>query len=374
MKESLQAKDKAKQQPTCKPLMSTLYSTETTTMADVELSVWNMQESSCEKLSATSPITPASCKPRRCTKDENLAIVGTRRAVFGFMVRDGSFYLERNMRTILKAAAALQDYRLVYVENDSKDTTRDILSRIEAEFPPHVVGLKLTNFSATASRLLCTRVKRNCFERTNLLAELRMKVLRLSIRHAESAWGARWDAFVALDMDFVYFPAKDFLEAFALGITRRAVAVFGNSQYLSSKLEAKAYDAGVILPPSAQIMARHGCVVEVQSAFGGVGIYFADALLAAQPSYAITPGETALRPYEHMTFNRAFYNYSVLAQRPLLLDGRLKPFYLWGEHVGEYGVNYKDRICGRCEQRHAGEALYIWPSNANWSTGPLEVG
>ena len=53
----------------------------------------------------------------------------TVKLAFGFIVRDGEAYLERSLNSVFSLGEQFSDYRIFYVENDSRDATRAILRR-----------------------------------------------------------------------------------------------------------------------------------------------------------------------------------------------------------------------------------------------------
>ena len=272
-------------------------------------------------------------------------IARSHRVVFTFLVRDGEGYLRRNLQALARLARHFREARLFFVENDSTDGTRRILKEHMASgAAPLMRGLML-NVSLGRSTSLCppALARMNCAARVRLLGYLRQRALDLAL----ASW-AGWDALVSVDMDFVRFDARDYLQIFARGVMWNASAVFGLSQFRTHvRRDLFPYDVSALLPETARKLAMRGCLVAVESAFSGFGTYFAAPLRAARPAYLPLPGTEAgsllqgqqgraapaatEHATEHERFNRALFAWGAPRSRPLLVDPRFRPEYEWGE-------------------------------------------
>ena len=163
------------------------------------------------------------------------------------------------------------------------------------------------------------------------MAKLRQLVLKQAL--AEPFW----DAFIALDVDWRGLRDSDLWQAFALGVLTNASAVFANSKYRTSGGKCLPYDLSAVEPAMGSSMygnLHRNCLLSVESGFGGVGIYFAEALRLSGASYSL--GRWWLkRPLqlktEHQPFNARVFRYAQSVGQPVLLDGRFKPVYFWGD-------------------------------------------
>ena len=269
--------------------------------------------------------------PRLAEAEINQTVAATRVA-FTFIVHNGESYLERNLRVLTNLGAMFHHYRVFFVENDSNDRTRSIIIAFQRRFPGTFVGRFLDNVSSVGSSTLCpsTLRSRNCPARLLLLAKLR----QVGLQMAQAA--GKWDAIVAVDLDFKMFPLLSYLETFALGMWLNATAIFGSSRYVDSRGSLAQYDADVIRPRSMRLLIRSGCLATVSSAFGAIGTYYHPHLiLASNASYTWSAQMQAPyngRTYEHTNFNQALATYAAQTRLPgLFVDPRLKPIYEWGD-------------------------------------------
>lgn len=265
------------------------------------------------------------------------------RAAFTFIVRDGEAYLERSLLALLAAGSAFAEYRVFFLENDSVDGTRSILRRYIELYPRRIAGEMLSNVSWLRSDALCQNpgkdpLKRNCKQRLLLLARLRQRVLDLAW-----AWDS-WDLLVSVDMDFVAFDQSRFLKMIAVGRLLHVTAIFGMSVHNGSQGRTLYYDLDAIWPPMAEQgtlgvagWGGSGCLTPVRSAFGGFGVYYAEALRTAAPKYEGTAGWLGSHKTEHGPFNfqldAAARNVNVqggVGRGLLLVDPSFRPVYRWG--------------------------------------------
>ena len=264
-------------------------------------------------------------------EDEVKLIVSGIGVVFVVLIRDGEAFVERNLRLLEALGKRFRSFRVVYVENDSRDATRSILSSLSASF---LIGKTLNRVARHPSRGLCPSTrnkrdvkKRNCRNRTRFLGSLRQHALELAIHELATA---PWEYLVALDLDFLAFPALDFLHAVALAAKRNVSAVMGNSRYRDGGALFVGYDTALVVRPAlAKVAVRRGCSPSVMSAFGGVAIYSAAAILSGGASYERDALETD--DNEHLAFHRGIDAHSKRTGAPIYVESRLRPIYYWGE-------------------------------------------
>ena len=66
-------------------------------------------------------------------------IYGEKHIAFTFIVKDGEHYLDKNIKFIQNLGQKFEDYKIFFVENDSKDSTRCIL-RQYMDSDPNIIG------------------------------------------------------------------------------------------------------------------------------------------------------------------------------------------------------------------------------------------
>lgn len=253
----------------------------------------------------------------------------------GFMVRDVEPYLERNMKAIFHLGRAFGSFRLFFVENDSRDRTRELLRSYMAAHPRVLSGEFMGNISRAYSVALCPISRRNCEQRIRLLARLRQRVFDL-------AWAKPgWDALVMLDFDFAGFARSEFLQMFVLGMRLNASAVVGVSMTLNKYKHCWQYDRTLLghnfrdLTRTMHSHQGHGCMGGIMNGHSGFPTLYARALRAATPMpryenqtpIAIgTSGFNDLAP-----FNLALSKWGRANGMPMLVDPRFRPLYPYGE-------------------------------------------
>ena len=222
---------------------------------------------------------------------------------FSFVVHNGAVYLDKSLGELVSIGRRFRRFWIFYVENDSTDGTQLILTKFGAAHPDTVHGEMLRNF-ANSSLSLCRSAKhRNCAARVALLAALRQRAFDNALRSHST-----WRVLIVVDMDWVELTVSALLQAFALGVERKASAVFALSVYRNSEVPVPRhvpYDrASAVL--DAQPAFERGryltsprfwyavqdnvqCVVRVKSAFGGVGIYITRCAPSPQRSSRGTP-------------------------------------------------------------------------------------
>ena len=138
---------------------------------------------------------------------------------------------------------------------------------------------------------------------------------------------------LSFDLDFADLRPPQLWDALTLGLLRSASAVFAVSYFLSGKsCKLMPYDAfhktREQLSSSEDIIAGSPCGARVVSGFGGVGIYFAQALRRV-PGLRYNDSSSGI---EHVSFNTRIHD-AVGGQHPLYADGRLRPVFLWGDRA-----------------------------------------
>ena len=286
------------------------------------------------------------------------SVLSRHRVAFAFLIKDGERYLERNLRALMEVGARFHSFRIVFVENDSTDGTRALLRLAMERHPQVVSGAMLDGVSAASSLGLCQFGSINCLERVRLLARLRQRVLGLAL-----GWRA-CDAVVMLDFDFVEMAPLQLVRAYTAGTLANASAVFARSVYMTKHGWLATYDLSAVQLPGQMAARQHKkefkqrqleqrqlmhsqCLVEVQSAFGGVGIYWADALRSANPQYRQAD---AIDNPEHVPFNLHLYQHFGAGaprrqRRPMYLDTRFTPVYKWADDELHW-LRHEDGILG----------------------------
>ena len=238
------------------------------------------------------------------------SIVARTRLAIGSIVRDLEAQLWRSFDALRILGGHFADYRLFFVENDSTDGTRALLSRLVKQGGGRVAGAYLSR-SPLHSTSLCSRAVRNCRRRSALLGSLRAEVIELATR----SW-SEWTALLMVDVDFVTFSIPNYLYSFATGHVLNASAIFANSMakrrggYIYQNLDFlnyRPYDTASLRRVQAaakenswfalvqqwNVIQEHSshCLARVRSGFGGFGTYWRRALEEARPAYNFSCSE-----------------------------------------------------------------------------------
>lgn len=239
-------------------------------------------------------------------------------AAFCGLVHDAAAYLAPNVRHLQRLGRVATGYRIMLIENDSRDGTRSLLRALAAEdarlsYELLDLGMK------TLSTGMCKPPIYNCPARFQLLARLRQRLLKVALEWRSCT------IVVMVDLDFVWAPPEESFRRmlaamraqrsdaiFALGVNRAcprasvkdigAIRVFGGA------------GASTWWPTALCADFQRGRVVRVSSGFGGFGVYDARAVRELNASYA-----TDTNQIEHIDFNTYF-------QR-LHVDARFRPIY-----------------------------------------------
>lgn len=237
-----------------------------------------------------------------------------------FLVQNADEYVERNVSTlhglISKVARVVHLYA---VENDSKDTTIQVLRSLHSKGLVHNIdSLVLDGLHSTK---LCRRPidSYNCPARVKRLAFLRQRAI-----DAVQKNGTEYDYVVMMDLDFVHLPEAEFIDLFTyMNANPHVDGVFGLS--VVSSCTPCVYDVLAMMPWSICKVVLLSCHrhVKVTSAFSGVGVYRGASIRRRNPSYL----SNGSRFTEHHTFNAHFDH--------LVVDTAFRPVYD-GDHTFWY--------------------------------------
>ena len=302
-------------------------------------------------------IIPMPCEETECldVHDQEAEFAARNSSVaFGFITRDGMDYMKRNLGFMMRLGSMFARFWLLFSENDSTDGTKEFLTEYGRRYP-QVQGDLLQGESNLSSVRLCTKSRRNCLARVKLLSRMRQLVYERALRLLDAM-----DAFIMVDIDFLSVDIRSFLQMFYAGRRLSAAAIAGQSMYRNSREDCQAYDLSALVPYAASLNAiKKYCFGRIHSAFGGLTIYYADALREAspKPSYTWWNDSDAndhmailnqamrlqlkdeqytsfLLSNEHRPMNLRLSHWGMRTGRPFLVDPRFRPMYNWGENQG----------------------------------------
>ena len=297
---------------------------------------------------------PMPCEESECldVHDQEAELTARNSSVaFGFITRDGMDYMKRNLGFMMRLGSMFARFWLLFSENDSTDGTKEFLAEYGRRYP-QVQGDLLQGESNLYSVRLCPKSRRNCPARVKLLSRMRQLVYERALRLLDAM-----DAFIMVDIDFLSVDIRSFLQMFYAGRRLSAAAIAGQSMYRNSREDCQAYDTSALVPYAAPLNAiKKYCFGRIHSAFGGLTIYFADALREAspKPSYTWWNDSDAndhiailnqamrlklkdeqytsfLLSNEHRPMNLRLSHWGMRTGRPFLVDPRFRPMYNWGE-------------------------------------------
>lgn len=225
---------------------------------------------------------------------------------FCFIIRDGEKYIKKNLKEIESLGKLFKDYRIFYLENDSKDNTINILFNAK-KYNNKIIGESKKISNKYSIDMCKSMFDINCNKRTSFLGMLRQYVLDMSLK-----WDS--DLTVMLDMDFVYFNKTDFLKMVTKMKKYKANAIFGmsyNNPFFNFYVP---YDWGAVRDFYKLIpILFSNNLVKVKSAFSGFGVYNTKYIRNKNIKY---DGRYDL---EHISFNTQIDN--------VYVDPKFNPIY-----------------------------------------------
>ena len=210
-----------------------------------------------------------------------------------FLVRDGEKYLLNNLNKIETFCKDnFGNYKILFLENDSRDSTRQILlNKMSTNNKIKGVFKKMNDKHSTK---LCkdTIINYNCNTRTRFLASLRQELLEYSLKYLS-------DITLICDLDFVSFNENELLKMIRVLIDNDLDGIFGMSY--SNK---KPYDIGAINPKwtiPTIVIGGNNIIIPVNSAFSGFGVYSTNSVTSKKANYNLNNNSI-----EHIDFNKYF--------------------------------------------------------------------
>ena len=237
-----------------------------------------------------------------------------------FLLRDGEKYLEKNLKSLISFAQKyLNDFRIFYIENDSVDNTKHILSHYSKKH--YFIKGKHLNINQLYSEDMCEKTGIiNCKSRVRFLAKLRQMLLDLVLDDCN-----KFTHMCMIDFDFISFDERTLSDMFDLVKTQQMDAIFGMS-YCKTFLFYTPYDFGSIKPSHKMIpILMNAELTHVTSAFSGFGIYSVDSIRENKAKYNLECDEI-----EHIDFNKHFNR--------LYVYSKFKPVY---DHDKTNGLKFE---------------------------------
>lgn len=224
---------------------------------------------------------------------------------FAFLTQNSAKYLYRNLQWLHGVAQTYDDYRIVFVENDSVDNTVDILNefmlrdtRISGSMALEQIGTSTSLCSNKLGAAVGIPIHHNCKERLQRLATLRQRLLQQALQ-----WQAS-EFVVMLDIDFVYVDAEHLRKVISYVQSSSVDGVFAKSILTTGHM----YDSFAIKNLSGLIQVALGIrpYVRVESGFGGVAVYKTQSIRSADAHYSSKTSDC-----EHVFFNTHFSNLEI---------------------------------------------------------------
>jgi hypothetical protein len=214
-----------------------------------------------------------------------------------FMVRDGEKYLQKNLNEIIIfCKEVFKEYKILFIENDSKDNTKNILTSMMQE-NNNIIG-EFKGITKKTSEKMCNTfnifnitLNKNCNSRTRFLASLRQELLNKSMDYPS-------DLTIMIDMDFVSFDTSELIKMINKLTELHADGIFGMS-YTTINTP---YDTGSIKPSTILLnpaLYKKNNVIKVDSAFSGFGVYNTESIKKYHAEYS----DNAVN-IEHIHFNK----------------------------------------------------------------------
>jgi len=233
---------------------------------------------------------------------------------FCFLVRDGEKYIEKNLKSLISFAQKyLKGFRIFYIENDSVDNTKNILSHYSKK--NHFIKGKHLNLNKLYSEDMCDKTgKINCKSRVRFLAKLRQMLLDFVLNDFN-----KFTHICMMDFDFISFDERTLSEMFDLVKTQKMDGIFGMS-YSKKFVFYTPYDVMSIQPPHKRIsVLMNAELTHVTSAFSGFGIYSVDSIRENKAKYNLQ-----CDGIEHVDFNKHFNKLYVYSKFKPVYDGEKK--------------------------------------------------
>jgi hypothetical protein len=211
-----------------------------------------------------------------------------------FLVRDGEKYLLNNLNKIESFCNHnFGDYKIFFLENDSTDSTRQILSD-KMSTNTKIKGTFNKLKDVHSSKLCGKNNNINCNKRTRFLSLLRQEVLEYSLKEPS-------DITMMCDLDFVSFDETELLNMIRILINKDLDGIFGMSYTNETP-----YDTGAISPYDQTLIEKivssnNNSIIKVDSAFSGFGVYFTRSIISKKAKYNFNTNSI-----EHIDFNRHF--------------------------------------------------------------------
>lgn len=207
------------------------------------------------------------------------------------IIRDAGETLERNIPVIMEICQSFMDYKIVIYENDSKDSTKEVLNKWQKNDPNHVYTLLNDSVANTVNpKGKSTKGVNPFFSRARIE---RMATLRNF--YMNYVWEKNWaaDYMMIVDLDVAQIYKEGVLDSFKSEINWDAVTAFGYSY--SPRLKRRYHDSYALTMWKDQkkiqtektiriLSEKLGKLkptdewIRVFSAFGGLAIYKFDAI------------------------------------------------------------------------------------------------
>jgi len=237
----------------------------------------------------------------RIQRFSNLNEVPKKTANILFMVRDGEKYLEKNLNEIINFCEEFfKEYKIIFIENDSIDNTKDILTSM-MKVNNNIIGdfklitEKTSEQMCNTINLLGITLNKNCNSRTRFLAYLRQELLNKSMDYPS-------DLTIIIDMDFVLFDTSELIKMINKLTELHADGIFG----MSYTTKNTPYDIGAIKPITVLLnpaLYKKNNIIKVESAFSGFGVYNTESIKNYHAEYSKNTDNI-----EHIYFNKQFKN------------------------------------------------------------------
>ena len=242
--------------------------------------------------------------------NKNLKKLNQKKIVIGFMIRNGEEYLEKNLDKIIDFFNKyVNNYEIIYIENDSNDNTNKILNNFKNKYK-NISGENLILNNDFSTKLCNKGDGYNCNKRTRFLASLRQKLLDKVIKDFN-----HFDYYLLLDFDFIHFDEKELLKFLLIFTINNYDGIFPislNSKCLDNTKKinynndkCSIYDYGAInnsiIKNRSIRHIQNNKIEKVKSAFSGFGLYSIKSIIKKNAKYNLK-----CNTIEHIDFNKKF--------------------------------------------------------------------